>query len=65
MIIVTRFTNLEEIYKIHSNHEIKDDWYLIKDDYFQIELLQYENAKKVDFYTLRVGVRRRKKFSIF
>lgn len=47
------FYNLENIYKIHSNYEIKDDWYVIKDDYFQIELLQYENAKKVDFYTLR------------
>jgi len=48
------FYNLENIYRIHSNHEIKDDWYVIKDDYFHIELLQYENAKKVDFYTLRL-----------
>ncbi len=48
------FSNLENIYKIHSNYEIKDDWYVIKDDYFQIELLQYENAKKVDFYTQRL-----------
>lgn len=47
------FNNLENIYKIHSNHVIKDDWYVINDDYFQIELLEYENAKKVDFYTLR------------
>ena len=47
------FYNLENIYKIHSNYEIKDDWYVIADDFFQIELLQYENAKKVDFYTLR------------
>ncbi len=48
------FSNLENIYKIHSTYEIKDDWYVIKDDYFQIELLQYENAKKVDFYTQRL-----------
>ena len=48
------FYYLKEIYKIHSNHEIKDDWYVINDDYFQIELLDYENAKKVDFYTLRL-----------
>lgn len=48
------FYDLEEIYKIHSNHVIKDDWYVINDEYFQIELLGYENAKKVDFYTLRL-----------
>jgi len=48
------FYDLEEIYKIHSNHAIKDDWYVINDEYFQIELLDYENAKKVDFYTLRL-----------
>ena len=48
------FYNLEEVYKIHSNHVIKDDWYVINDEYFQIELLDYENAKKVDFYTLRM-----------
>jgi len=48
------FYNLEEVYKIHSNHVIKDDWYVINDEYFQIELLDYENAKKVDFYTLRL-----------
>jgi len=48
------FYDLKDMYKIHSNHEIKDDWYVINDDYFQIELLDYENAKKVDFYTLRL-----------
>ncbi|SOC44541.1 hypothetical protein [Ureibacillus acetophenoni] len=48
------FYALEEIYKIHSNHEVKDDWYVINDDYFEIELLSYENAKKVDFYSLRM-----------
>lgn len=47
------FSNLENIYKVHSNHHIQDDWYVIQDDYFEIELLQYENAKRVDFYTLR------------
>lgn len=39
---------------IHSEHIIKEDWYVINDDYFQIELLEYENAKKVDFYILRL-----------
>lgn len=48
------FDDLEKIYKIHSKYEIKDDWYVINDDYFQIELLEYENAKKVDFYILRM-----------
>lgn len=48
------FYDLEEIYKIHSNHAIEDDWYVINDEYFQIELLDYENAKKVDFYILRL-----------
>ena len=48
------FNSLQEIYKIHSNYEIQDDWYLIKEDYFQIELLEYHNAVKVDFYTKRL-----------
>ncbi|WP_062105643.1 hypothetical protein [Bacillus niameyensis] len=48
------FDNLEFIYKIHSDYVIKDDWYVINDEYFQIELLDYENAKKVDFYSLRL-----------
>ena len=47
------FYNLENIYKVHSNYDIQDDWYVIQDDYFEIELLQYENAKRVDFYTFR------------
>ncbi|WP_169716167.1 hypothetical protein [Ureibacillus manganicus] len=47
------FYELKDIYKIHSDHEINDDWYVINDDYFQIELLEFENAKKVDFYILR------------
>lgn len=48
------FYALEDIYKIHSDHEVKNDWYEIKNNYFEIELLGYENAKKVDFYTLRL-----------
>lgn len=48
------FDSLQEIYKIHSNYEIQDDWYLIKEDYFKIELLAYPNAVKVDFYTKRL-----------
>lgn len=48
------FYALDRIYKIHSNHDIKDDWYMINDDNFEIELLGYEKAKKVDFYTLRM-----------
>lgn len=48
------FDNLKEVYKINSNYEIIDDWYLITDDYFEIELLGYEDAIKIDFYTLRL-----------
>lgn len=48
------FYNLKNIYKINSKYVIKDDWYVINDDYFQIELLEYESAVKVDFYTLRM-----------
>ncbi|MFD1779085.1 hypothetical protein ACFSFW_10440 [Fredinandcohnia salidurans] len=48
------FDNLTNIYKLHSDHIIKDDWYVINDDYFQFELLKYENATKVDFYTFRL-----------
>lgn len=49
------FYYLKEIYKVHSDHEIKDDWYIINDEKFQIELLGYESAKKVNFYTIRMG----------
>ncbi|WP_047983239.1 hypothetical protein [Ornithinibacillus californiensis] len=48
------FYDLPTMYKLHSEHIIKDDWYVISDDYFQIELLNYDNAKKVDFYTVRL-----------
>lgn len=48
------FFNLKENYKIISPYVIKDDWYMISDDYFQIALLEYENAVKVEFYTLRM-----------
>lgn len=48
------FHNLQNIYKINSKHLIKDDWYVISGDYFQIELLDYKDAVKVEFYTLRM-----------
>ncbi|NLY45049.1 MAG: hypothetical protein GX053_03540 [Tissierella sp.] len=48
------FDNLGKVYRINSEHEIKDDWYLINNDYFEIELLGYEDALKVDFYILRL-----------
>lgn len=48
------FENLKNIYKVDSDYDIQDDWYVIKGDYFQIELLEYKNAKKVDFYSLRL-----------
>lgn len=47
------FHNLQNIYKINSENLIKDDWYVISGDYFQIELLDYKDAAKVEFYTLR------------
>lgn len=48
------FDNLENIYKINSKYIIKDDWYVVQEDYFELELLGYENAKKVDFYILKL-----------
>lgn len=48
------FSYLEKKYKIHSKYEITDEWYVINEDYFKIELLGYEDAVKVDFYTLRM-----------
>lgn len=48
------FSYLEKKYKIHSEHEIIDDWYVINEDFFHIELLGYENAVKVDFFILRM-----------
>jgi hypothetical protein len=48
------FANLTNTYRIHSVHSIRDEWYVINDDNFEIELLNYENAKKVAFYIIRL-----------
>lgn len=48
------FDYLSKKYKIYSDFEILDEWYVISDDYFEIELLGFEDAVKVDFYTLRM-----------
>lgn len=48
------FDNLKNIYKISSKHVIMDDWYVIQEEKFQLELLGFEEAKKVDFYILRL-----------
>lgn len=48
------FDNLKNIYKINTKYEIIDDWYVIQDENFNIELLGYEDAKKVEFYILRL-----------
>lgn len=39
---------------IGSEHLIQDDWYVIDDDYFEIELLNYDTASQVEFYILRL-----------
>lgn len=48
------FEQLKEVYKIDSKYVTKDDWFVINDDFFQIELLEYEHAKKVDFYVVKL-----------
>lgn len=48
------FDNLQEIYKIDSKYVMKDEWYVINEDYFYLELLEFENAKKVNFYVVRL-----------
>ncbi len=48
------FENLKKIYSISSKYEIMDDWYVIQEGNFELELLGYEDAKKVDFYILRL-----------
>lgn len=48
------FYNLANIYRINSKHEIIDDWYVIQEENFELELLGYEDARKVDFYILRL-----------
>lgn len=48
------FYNLANIYRINSKHEIIDDWYVIHEENFELELLGYEDARKVDFYILRL-----------
>lgn len=49
------FYLLDTIYKIYTSYEVVDDWYIIKDESFKIELLGYEDAVKVEFYTLRIS----------
>ena len=51
---IISFEDLKNIYNINSNYTIRDDWYVINEDYFQKELLGYDNAQKVDFYVLRL-----------
>lgn len=48
------FMNLEYQYLIHTDYEIVDDWYVIDSDDFRIELLDYDTAKEVRFYSLRM-----------
>lgn len=48
------FDNLNRIYHIKSPNIIRDDWYIVSGDYFEMELLGYEDAKKVDFYLIRL-----------
>ncbi|WP_091540151.1 hypothetical protein [Alkaliphilus peptidifermentans] len=48
------FENLKNIYNINAKYKIKDDWYVLDDEYFKLELIGYKNAKKVDFYFLRM-----------
>ena len=48
------FDNLQEIYKIDSKYVIKDEWYVINEDYFYLELLEFENAKSVNFNLVRL-----------
>ena len=49
------FYLLDTVYKIYTTYEVIDDWYIIKDESFKIELLGYEDALKVEFYTLRMS----------
>lgn len=48
------FDNLNRIYHIKSPNIIRDDWYIVSGDYFEMELLGYEDANKVDFYLIRL-----------
>lgn len=48
------FHSLENMYKINTKHAIIADWYVIQEESFELELLGYEGAKKVDFYVLRL-----------
>jgi len=41
---------LEDIYKISTDYNIENQWFLLNDDSFEIELLGYEDAKEVSFY---------------
>ncbi|WP_026478789.1 hypothetical protein [Alkaliphilus transvaalensis] len=48
------FENLPNVYKINSKYKIKDDWYILEEEFFQLEVIGYETAKKVEFFLTRM-----------
>jgi hypothetical protein len=42
--------SLENTYSIISNHTIEEEWYILREKSFEIELLGYESAEEVTFY---------------
>lgn len=41
---------LEKTYKFHSDYEIMYEWFVLKENYLDLELLGFEDAKQVEFY---------------
>lgn len=49
-----RFDNLSNIYRLEINYDIENDWYIISDDYFELELLDNTDAIQVEFFLLKL-----------
>lgn len=53
-LLFDRFDNLSNIYRLNANYDIKDDWYIISDDYFELDLLDNTDAIQVEFFLLKL-----------
>lgn len=49
------FNLLDRTYKFHTPYIVRDDWYVISDENFKLELLGYEDALKVEICMFRMS----------
>lgn len=48
------FHNINEVFFVESNHSMMNNWCVVSEDYFHIELLGHEAASKVEFWAIRL-----------